>query len=213
VSDLPSPPPPGRPAVPPPPGALTEAPSLPAVVDEGSTPARRSRWPLVIGLLLVAALIGVAAAVWAWLAAPSVCEGRDVRSDRFGYCLAAPDGWRLAEIPDPETDELFRPDGATTLTIQAVQTSADLASFASIVREGQSDDDLRPSEPTAVTVDGVDGLMWDVELVADRSSIRARTVVFVSGGVGWRVQFADTTEAFRDHAAELDAILGSWRFL
>jgi hypothetical protein len=161
----------------------------------------------------VAALAGAVAAVWVWLAAPSVCEGRDVRSDRFGYCLTAPDGWLVAEVPDQDTDQLFRPDGATTVTIQAVRTSADLGSFASIVREGQSDDELDPGEASAVTVDGVDGLMWEAELPAERSPIRARTVVFVSGGVGWRVQFADTPDAFDEHVSELDAILGSWRFL
>jgi len=167
----------------------------------------------VVGLLLVAALFGVAAAVWVWLAAPSVCEGRDVRSDRFGYCLAAPEGWLVAEVSDQATDQLFRPDAATTVTIQAVRTSADLESFASIVREGQSDEELDPGAVTGITVDGVAALMWDARLRAERTPITARTVVFVSGGVGWRVQLADTAGAFDEHAAELDAILGSWRFL
>lgn len=161
----------------------------------------------------MAALIGAVAGVWTWLAAPSACEDRDVRSERFGYCLTAPEGWRVAEVPDQATDQLFRADAASTLTIQAVRTPADLETFASVVREGQSDDALGPGEVTAVTVDGVDGLRWDVHLAADRTPIRARTVVFVSGGIGWRVQFADTADAFDDHVAELDAILGSWRFL
>jgi hypothetical protein len=168
---------------------------------------------LVVGLLLVAALVGAVIAVWAWLAAPAVCEGRNVRSDRFGYCLAAPEGWRAADVPDPATDELFRPDGATTLTIQAVRTPADLETFASLVREAQSDEELRPGEVAPASVDGVDALSWDLELRADRGPIHARTVVFVSDGVGWRVQFADLADAFAEHEAELDAILGSWRFL
>jgi hypothetical protein len=161
----------------------------------------------------VAALVGAVAAVWTWLAAPSVCDGRDVRSERYGYCLTAPEGWGVAEAADQPTDQLVRVDGSTTVTIQAVGTSADLESFASIVREGQSDDQLEPGEVTGVTVDGVDGLMWDTQLAADRTPVRARTVVFVSGGVGWRVQFADAADAFDEHAADLDAILDSWRFL
>jgi hypothetical protein len=225
VSDLPSPPPPDRPGVPPPPGAPPGSPptvqgsppAVPAIPplagEDPPTPSRPSRRPLVVGLLLVAALAGVVVALWVWLAAPSVCQGRDVRSDRFGYCLAAPDGWQVAEAPGQDTDQLFRADGATTVTIQAVATSADLESFASIVREGQSDDELDPGDVSALTVDGVDALMWDAQLQADRTPIRARTVVFVSGGVGWRVQLADTADAFDDHAAELDAILRSWRFL
>jgi hypothetical protein len=176
-------------------------------------PDRPSRRPLVVGLLLVAALVGAVAAVWTWLAAPSVCEGRDVRSDRFGYCLTAPEGWGAAEAADQPTDQLVRVDGSTTVTVQAVGTSADLESFASVVREGQSDAQLEPGEVTGVTVDGVHGLMWDAELAADRTPIRARTVVFVSEGVGWRVQLADAADAFDEHAAALDAILASWRFL
>lgn len=217
MTELPSPPPPGRPAVPPLP---SEAPgrSLPASpagpspsgIEEAPSPSRR---PLVVGLLLVAALVGAVIAVWAWLAAPAVCEGRNVRSDRFGYCLAAPEGWRTADVPDPATDQLLRPDGPTTLTIQAVRTPADLETFASLVREAQSDEELRPGEVAPASVDGVDALSWDLELRADRGPIHARTVVFVSDGVGWRVQFADLADAFAEHEAELDAILGSWRFL
>ncbi len=218
MTDLPSPPPSDRPSVPPPPGetartgepAASVGPSPPGAEEEAPP---RSRRTLVVGLLLVAALVGAVIAIWAWLAAPAVCAGRDVRSDRFGYCLAAPDGWRVAEVPDQTTDQLFRPDAATTLTIQAVRTPADLETFASLVRESQSDDELRPGKVTPASVDGVEALMWDVELRADRRPIHARTVVFVSGGVGWRVQFADLVDAFEQHRGDLDAILDSWRFL
>jgi hypothetical protein len=157
--------------------------------------------------------VGAVLAVWAWLAQPTVCQDRNVRSDRFGYCLQAPGGWRLADVPDLETDQLFRPDGGATLTIQAVRTPADLETFASLVRESQSDDELPPGKVTITTVDGVSALAWDTALRADRGSVHARTVVFVSEGVGWRVQLADAAGSFDDHEAEFRAILRSWRFV
>jgi hypothetical protein len=167
----------------------------------------------VVGLLLVAALVGAVVAVWSWLAQPAICEDRNVRSDRFGYCLEAPEGWRVADVPDQDTDQLFRPDGGTTLTIQAVRTPADLETFASVVRESQSDDELRPGAVTMTTVGGVSALTWDAELRAERAPVLARTVVFVSDGVGWRVQVADGARSFGEHEAELRAILRSWRFV
>jgi hypothetical protein len=211
VTDLPTPPAPERPTVPAPPGPAIPAPPPAAVETEPAT-VRRSRRPLVIGLLLIAALVGAVAAVWAWLAAPPPCDGRNVTSERFGYCLSAPEGWRAADAAGQPTDELFRPDGATTLTVQAVRTTADLQTYASLVREGQADAELHPGDVTTTTIDGVQALAWDLDAPSERDPIRARTVVFVSDGVGWRVQFADLTDAFAGHRAELGAILRSWRF-
>ena len=85
MSDLPTPPPPGRPGVPPPPDRIEQplplAVPAPPVVD-GSSDERPPRRSLVVGLLLVAALAGAVAALWVWLAAPSACVDREVRSDR-----------------------------------------------------------------------------------------------------------------------------------
>ena len=36
--------------------------------------------------------------------------------------------------------------------------------------------------------------------------------MFARDGIAWRLQFADTTDAFDESVADLDRMLGSWRF-
>jgi hypothetical protein len=178
--------------------------------DEGLPP--RS-FP-VAALLMVAAFVGTVAAVWIWMAAPAACEDTNVRSERFGYCLHVPDGWRVAEIAAAtQPDQLFRPDGGATLTIQAVRTTERLEAFADGVREAQSDQELRLGDVTRGSVAGVRSLTWESDLEAGRGPVRARTVVFVSDGIAWRVQFSDAADGFERHERDVASILGSWRFL
>ena len=82
---------PTRRRIPPPPGQ--EAPAT-----SGVGPDRPSRAPLVVGLLLAVAVFGVGAIVLdLGQRARSICEDANVSSERFGYCITAPAGWRLAE--------------------------------------------------------------------------------------------------------------------
>jgi hypothetical protein len=162
--------------------------------------------------MLVVALFVSGAALWTWANRPPICDEANVTSERFGYCITAPEGWQVAEIGDElPADQLFRPDGATTLMIQAVDTRRDLRAFADDVRRLQTDNGLNVEQVRTLTVAGVDALRWDATLGAS-GAIRARTVVFARDGVAWRVQFADATEAFDESVGDLHRMLGTWQF-
>jgi hypothetical protein len=168
---------------------------------------------LVVGVLLVAALFGSGALLWSWATRPAICDDANISSERFGYCITAPEGWRLAEPVAGQlpADQLFRPDGDTTLMIQAVETGRDLTAFADDVRRLQTDSGLNTEEMRALTVAGVDALQWDATL-ASSGAVQARTVVFERDGIAWRLQFADSAKAFDEYVDDLALMLRSWRF-
>jgi hypothetical protein len=169
---------------------------------------------LVVGSLLVVALFGGAALIWAWANRPSPCASANVASDRFGYCLEAPSGWQLAVSSGerPGADQLFRPDGDATLTIQAVETGRNLQAFAGAVRRSQTDEQLDAGAFRSLVVAGVDALEWDATLSSSSDPIRTRTVIFERDGVAWRVAFADSAGAFDAHVGDLARMLASLRF-
>jgi hypothetical protein len=204
---LPPPPVPGPPAIPPPPREPLAS-VVPGVAEE-----RPSRTPLVVGILIALALLGGNTLLWLWAARPAPCDDANISSERFGYCITAPPGWRLAERVEGElpADQLFRPDGDTTLTIQVVETGRALPAFAEDVRRLQADNGLDTEEMRPLTVAGVDALQWDATL-GSPGTVRARTVVFQRDGIAWRLQFADSTEAFEANVDDLTRMLRSWRF-
>jgi len=168
--------------------------------------------PLVVGVTLVVAIFVGGAVLWTWANLAPICDDATVTSERFGYCITAPDGWQVAEIGDElPADQLFRPDGATTLMIQAVDTRRDLRAFADDVRRLQTDSGLDVEGIRRLTVAGVDALRWDATLGAS-GDITARTVVFAQDGIAWRLQFADATDAFEQSVGDLDRMLGTWQF-
>lgn len=198
---LPPPPIPDPPSIPPPPELRPP--------DDDTRP---SRTPLVVGVLLAVLLLGGGGLLWSWANQPSICHDASVTSERFGYCITVPEGWRVADVGDDlPADQLFRPDGATTLMIQAVDTQRDLRAFAEDVRGLQTDDGLKVEQIRTLTVAGVDALRWDATLGAS-GDITTRTIVFARDGIAWRLQFADVTDAFDESVADLDRMLGSWRF-
>jgi hypothetical protein len=199
---LPPPPSPSAPAIPPPPQA------------ESIEEPRPSRIPLIVGSLLVLTLFGGAALIWSWVNRPSPCSDANVISDRFGYCISAPSGWRFAGSSSEQSsaDQLFRPDDDTTLTIQAIETRRDLRAFADDVRRLQADNHLDTGAYRSLVVAGVDALEWDATLRSSSGAILSRTVIFERDGVAWRVEFADTAGAFDVHVGDLARMLGSWRF-
>jgi hypothetical protein len=168
---------------------------------------------LVVGVLLVLTFFGTGALVWFWATRPTLCDDANISSERFGYCITAPSGWRLAEPVGQEVpaDQLFRPNADTTLMIQAVETGRDLRAFADDVRRLQTDNGLNTEELRAITVAGVDALQWDATL-GSSGAVKARTVVFERDGIAWRLQFADSARAFDAHVGDLDRMLRSWQF-
>jgi hypothetical protein len=165
-----------------------------------------------VGVLLAVLLLGGGGFLWGWANQPPICHDGTVTSERFGYCITAPEGWQVAEVGDDlPADQLFRPDGATTLMIQAVDTRRDLRGFAEDVRGLQADNGLNVERIRTLTVAGVDALRWDATLGAS-GDVTARTVVFARDGIAWRLQFADASDAFDESVADLDRMLGSWRF-
>ncbi len=199
------PPPPGsaeRPSIPPPPEA-------PAAGSESP-----SRAPLVVGLIVFVGLLVGVGLIWRWASTPATCANADLTSDRFGYCVSVPGGWRVAEATGEvlSTDQLFRPDGNATMTIQAVETDRGPSAFADDVRRLQQDGGLTTGDIRSTQVDGVSARGWDATLRSGSGAIRSRTVVFERDGVVWRVQFADTGRTFDDHVGGLSGILASWRF-
>ena len=167
----------------------------------------------MVGILLVVTLFGSGALLWTWASRPAPCEDANVTSERFGYCITAPPGWRLAEPVDQElpADQLFLPDGDATVTILVVETGRDLSMFAEDVRRLQTDNGLTTEEMRELTVAGVDALQWDGTL-GSSGAVKARTVVFERDGFVWRLQFADSADAFDAHVGDLNRMLGSWRF-
>jgi hypothetical protein len=114
-----------------------------------------------VGVLLAVLLLGGGGLLWSWANQPSICHDASVTSERFGYCITAPEGWRVAEAGDDlPADQLFRPEGATTLMIQAVDTRRDLRAFAGDVRGLQTDNGLNVERIRTLTVAGVDALRW-----------------------------------------------------
>ena len=162
--------------------------------------------------MLAIVLLGGGALLWRWADQPPICDDANVTSERFGYCITAPDEWRVAELGDElAADQLFRPDGASTLMIQAVDTRRELRAFAVEVRRLQTDGGLEVGRIRTFTVAGVDALRWDATLGAS-GDITARTVVFARDGIAWRLQFADATEVFDQSVGDLDRMLGTWQF-
>jgi hypothetical protein len=165
-----------------------------------------------VGVTLVVALFVAGASLWTWANRPPICDDANVTSERFGYCITTPDGWQVAEIGDElPADQLFRPDAATTLMIQAVDTRRDLRAFADDVRRLQTDSGLDVEGIRTLRVAGLDALRWDATLGAS-GDITARTVVFARDGVAWRLQFADATEEFEESVGDLDRMLDTWQF-
>ena len=198
--------------LPPPPGSAGP-PAIPAP-PEASAPKTPSRVPLVVGLLVFVGLLVGGGLVWRWASTPAPCASAELTSERFGYCISVPTGWRVAEVAGdaPSADQLFRPDGDATVMIQAVEAGHGLDAFARDVRRLQRGEGLSPAATHPTQVDGVDAREWDATLSSGSQTIRARTIVFERDGVAWRVQFADTDAAFDGHVAGLSAMLASWRF-
>jgi hypothetical protein len=213
AGSVPVPPAPPGPPLPPPPGSPggthpSESP------DEQERP--RSSIPVVIALLLTV-MVGIGAfALVSWARHDPACDEGDFESVRFGYCIRPPAGW--IATPASEADSLDRfiaQDGPATIAVTAVPLSKgqDLARFEQFVRGFVEEAGATAGPGTPVTVDGVEGVGFDVRLEGRDGVIRSREVLLAREGIAWRVTLADDEVGFHESTRTLEQILGSWRFL
>ena len=109
-------------------------------------------------------------------------------------------------------DQLFRPDGDATLMIQAVDTGRDLAAFADDVRRLQDDNGLDTRGDAVRSPWRVSMRCSGMRPSVRPGTVRARTVIFERDGIAWRLEFADSAQAFDAHVGDLGLMLRSWRF-
>ena len=177
---------------------------------------RRSRTPLVVGLLALLALAGVVAGLAAWLAAPGRCDDATFTSDRFGYCVAAPLGWSAepARVGHTTVDRFLMPDGSAAVFVQAVdlQDGQTLDGFAEYVRALGERGGYSMGGISQTEVGGVPAMTWEVVVSSEAGATRMSEVVFVREATAWRVQFADTSGAFEAHSPAFQQMLSSWHF-
>jgi hypothetical protein len=199
------------PPLPEPPPQPTEA--APAAAPES---LRRSRTPLVVGMLVLLALTGVVAGLVAWLAAPGRCDDATFTSDRFGYCVAAPPGWsaEAARVGQTTVDRFLIPDGSAAVFVQAVdlQDGQTLDRFVEFVRALGERGGYSMGAISQTEVGGVPAMTWEVVVSSEAGATRMREVVFVREATAWRVQFADTSGGFEAHAPAFQQMLSSWDF-
>ena len=173
--------------------------------------------PVLLALALTVVVVLGGVALVSWARGGGGCEGGSFESPRFGYCVRAPSGWTAvaAEGAGTPLDRFFVQDGAATITVTAVPLTQgqDLARFEQFVRGYVEDAGATAGSSRPVTVDGVDGVMFDVRLEGAEEQIRSREVLFARDGVGWRVTLADEQVGFDASARRLDEILASWRFV
>jgi len=181
-------------------------------------PPSYSKAPFWIGLLLLLGFVGLGVGVVAALAQPDVCDGSTFRSDRFGYCLAVPEGWKadgegtLGEIP---ADLIQSPGEIGSVYIQAVPIDGGqtLEGFADSVRSLNEQAGYRLEAIVETTIAGVPALRWDfVTGVKGGVPMKMRETVFIDGANGWRVQMAEAKPTFEETASTVDAMLDTWVF-
>jgi hypothetical protein len=173
--------------------------------------------PVLLAIALTAVVAVGAVALVSWARGGGGCEGGSFESPRFGYCVRAPAGWTAAAAEGGGTplDRFFVQDGAATITVTAVPLTQgqDLARFEQFVQGYVEDAGATTGSSRPVTVDGVEGVMFDVGLDGADGQIRSREVLFARDGIAWRVTLADEQVAFDASARRLDELLASWRFV
>jgi hypothetical protein len=183
---------------------------------EIAQPKPSSPWRAV-GLLGVLAGVAIGAAAWFALR-PDPCSGTNFTSDQFGYCLTMPQNWEWApaKFGDAVTvDQFSPPSESTTVLVEAADLpdDADLAAFAAAVRQRDQEADLTPGPIRETTVDGTEGLAWDIHYRSDSGRrYGVREVVVVNGHFGWRLMLSDTADAFEEHVSQFDGMVESFRF-
>src|SRR5215470_4961586 len=81
---------------------------------EEAAPAAPSHKPLVVGLVLIVAVVSTAIAIGIWVSRPGACDGKNVTSSRFGYCLTEPASWS-SQTTSGTQDQLLQNDGSAVV--------------------------------------------------------------------------------------------------
>ena len=201
------------PLLPPPPGGAIEAPPPPP--DPGS--GRRSRVPVLVALAVLSAMVLIVGSLALWLSTPGRCDNATFTSERFGYCMTAPAGWtaETARVGDTPVDRFIEPDGSAVVYVQAVAVDQgqDVHAFSDYVRSVAEQSGYTLGQPNDFEIDGVAAVSWEKsEATPTTSETIVREVVFVRGDTAWRVQFADSADAFDAHKPAFEEMLGSWHF-
>ena len=203
-----------QPPLPPPPG-MPAAPDVPQ--PPVTEPEPRHVLPVILALALTVVVVTGAVALVSWARGGGGCEGGSFESLRFGYCVRPPSGWTAvaAQGGEDPLDRFFVQDGAATITVTAVPLTQgqDLARFEQFVRGYVEDAGATTDASRSMTVDGVEGVVFDARLDGADGQIRSREVLFARGGVAWRVTLADEQVGFDASGRSLDELLASWRFV
>jgi hypothetical protein len=203
-----------QPPLPPPPG-VSPVPEAPA--PAASEPEPRHLLPVLLALAVAVTVAVGTVALVSWARGGGGCEAGSFESRRFGYCARAPSGWTAvaAEGAGSPLDRFFVRDGAATITVTAVPLSQeqDLARFEQFVRGFVEDAGATTDASRSVTVDGVEGVAFDVRIEGADEQIHSREVLFARDGIAWRVTLADQQVGFDASARRLDELLASWHFV
>lgn len=212
MTELP-PPPPGLP-----PGPAGGPPLPPPDVHLSG---RRRFRGLMAGIAALLVLILLSAAILVATERPEQgCEPGEFSSQRFGYCLALPDGWMGLAAGKGSRFEVASAD-----LIQAADAPASILISASPIEEGQLDAFVeqvrqRDTEAGAFSqgttmegeVAGGPASIFDALAPRGPTPMQIRETLFVRNGFVWRIQLTSVDRTFDADTRELERILETWRF-
>ncbi len=174
-----------------------------------------SRGPIVVGILILVALVGVGLAVVRFTGTSEPCEDADFRSTLFRYCLTTPEGW-IAGRPgtaDAAVDQFAPSDEQAAIFVEANEAGErTLERFADDVRGLGTQSGYELTDPVERVVAGVRARQWDAVSGDGSAATKIREVVFIEDGTAWRVQLASTPDHFDENTGALRDLLDTWQF-
>lgn len=188
------------------------APRAPIGSDSSAVPADDERHP-VLAVLIAAAAVMAMGVIGLALTRPVPCSDRSFLSDRYGYCVNAPDGWDEAG-EGSQSDRFVLSGGAATVAVTAsrVDASTDTAAYLERIRSLDEAAGFAIGETKTTGVDGESAAYFDAAGNSADASFAVREVVIVHEGVAWRITFSDVRDEFDEHFRAFGSFLDSWQF-